>query len=370
MAHIAIDARKYFDYGIGSYIQNLVPALSQLNTAHSFTLFVASRDWQKVELPSGWKKVRCDYGKYSFGEIAFLGRDARAAAVDLFHEPHYTLPAGLRGKSVVTVHDLIHLKLPQYFSFVQREYAKAMLGHAVRHAGAVIAVSQKTKEDILEAFHVKEEKVSVVHNGVRGSFRKLADSESVRQFRVARGLNQPFLLFVGNVKPHKNVPALLEAFALVHSRYRDLDLVFAGGDCLGNASLKELSEKLRISNRIRDLHQLEEPELVRAYNAAEAVILPSLYEGFGFPALEAMACGTPAIVSGGGALPEVVGDAAIVVEPANGESLANAIVSLLGDPKKRSVLIEKGTARAADFSWNKVGEQTLAIYERVLEQCR
>jgi glycosyltransferase involved in cell wall biosynthesis len=245
-----------------------------------------------------------------------------------------------------------------------------MLGHAVRHAGAVIAVSQKTKEDILEAFHVKEEKVSVVHNGVRGSFRKLADSESVRQFRVARGLNQPFLLFVGNVKPHKNVPALLEAFALVHSRYRDLDLVFAGGDCLGNASLKELSEKLRISNRIRDLHQLEEPELVRAYNAAEAVILPSLYEGFGFPALEAMACGTPAIVSGGGALPEVVGDAAIVVEPANGESLANAIVSLLGDPKKRSVLIEKGTARAADFSWNKVGEQTLAIYERVLEQCR
>ena len=370
MAHIAIDARKYFDYGIGSYIQNLVPALSQLNTAHSFTLFVSSRDWQEVELPPGWRKVRCDYPKYSVGEIAFLGRDARTAAIDLFHEPHYTLPAGLKGKSVVTVHDLIHLKLPQYFSFVQREYAKAMLGHAVRHAGAIIAVSQRTKADILEAFHVKEEKVSVIHNGVRPAFRKLPDAALVREFRIARGLERPFLLFVGNVKPHKNVPALLEAFALVHTRHPDYELVFAGGDCLGDASLKNLAEKLRISSRIRDLHQLGEPELVRAYNAAEVVVLPSFYEGFGFPALEAMACGTPAIVSGGGALPEIVGDAALVVQPATGESLANAIMNLLNDAKLRSSLIAKGASRAAEFSWKIVGEQTLAIYERVLEQCR
>ncbi len=130
MANIAINARKYFDYGIGSYIQNLVSALTLLNTPHSFTLFISSRDMERVELPLGWKRTRCDYHKYSVGEIFSLGKDVRSAGLDLFHEPHYTLPAGLRRRSVVTVHDLIHLKFPQYFSVLQRQYARQMLGHA------------------------------------------------------------------------------------------------------------------------------------------------------------------------------------------------------------------------------------------------
>lgn len=370
MADIAIDARKYFDYGIGSYIQNLASALSRLQSAHSFTLLVSTDDLGRINAPEGWLKKKCDYGKYSVGEIAFLGRDARSAKVGLFHEPHYTLPAGLRGRSVVTIHDLIHLKMPQYFSVLQRRYASAMIRHAVKHAGAVIAVSHKTREDILDTFNVAEEMVSVVHHGVRPTFRRLEDRGAVEQFRKSRGLEHPYVLYVGNVKPHKNIPRLLAAFSQVRARYPDLNLVFAGGSCLRDSALLDQTRQLGITGAVRDLGQLSEADLVNAYNGADVVVLPSLYEGFGFPALEAMACGTPAVVSNAGALPEIVGEAAVIIDPTNSEELAQAIVGILDDSEKRSQLIEKGTVRAAGFSWKTTGKQTLTIYEKVLERCR
>jgi len=369
MADIAIDARKYFDYGIGSYIQNLASALSQLHAAHSFTLLVSTDDFGRINAPEGWLKKKCDYGKYSIGEIAFLGRAARSANVELFHEPHYTLPAGLSGRSVVTIHDLIHLKMPQYFSGLQRRYASAMIRHAVRHAGAVIAVSHKTREDILDTFDVAEEMVSVVHHGVRPSFQRLEDRNTVEHFRKSRGLEHPYVLYVGNVKPHKNIPRLLAAFSEVRVRYPDLDLVFAGGSCLGDNALLDQSRHLGITDAIHDLLQLPEADLISAYNGADVVVLPSLYEGFGFPALEAMACGTPAVVSSAGALPEIVGDAAILIDPTNPEELAQAMCTVLEDSGKRSQLIEKGKVRAAGFSWKTAAQQTLTIYEKVLERC-
>jgi glycosyltransferase involved in cell wall biosynthesis len=370
MADIAIDARKYFDYGIGSYIQNLASALSQLQSAHSFTLLVSRDDFGRINAPEGWLKKKCDYGKYSLGEIAFLGRDARAAKVELFHEPHYTLPAGLRGRSVVTIHDLIHLKMPQYFSGLQRRYASAMIRHAVGHAGAVIAVSHKTREDILDTFDVAEEMVSVVHHGVRPAFRSLEDRSLVEHFRKSRRLEHPYILYVGNVKPHKNIPRLLAAFSQVRVMYPDLDLVFAGGSCLRDGALLDQSRHLGITEAIHDLGHLSEADLVSTYNGAELVVLPSLYEGFGFPALEAMACGTPAVVSSAGALPEIVGEAAIIFDPTNSEELAQAILGILDDSNKRSHVIEKGKVRASRFSWETTGKQTLTIYEKVLERCR
>jgi glycosyltransferase involved in cell wall biosynthesis len=370
MAHIAIDARKYFDYGIGSYIQNLASALSGMRTKHSFTLLAGSRDLGRIHPPEGWRTMKADYGKYSLGELAFLGRKALADRVDLFHEPHYTLPAGLKGRSVVTIHDLIHLKLPQYFSVLQRGYAREMLRHAVRHAGAIIAVSQKTKDDILDMFGVEAERVAVVHNGVRPVFRRIDDGNVVEQFRRSRSLNRPYILYVGNVKPHKNIPALLHAFADLHSGHPDLDLVFAGGSCLQNRELEALCARLHIEKSIRDLNQLVEPDLVAAYNGAAMVVLPSFYEGFGFPALESMACETPVIVSNAGALPEVVGNAATIVDPARPSELAQAMRELLEDSEKRGRAIAKGKVRAGGFSWQKTGEQTLRVYEKVLAQCR
>lgn len=366
MASIAIDARKYFDYGIGSYIQNLASALSGMGSKHSYTLLASSSDIARITEPEGWRKAVCDEKKYSIGEIARLGRRAMADGCELFHEPHYTLPSGLQGRSVVTIHDLIHLKFPQLFSPMQRLYAGAMIRYAVNNAGAVIAVSQRTKDDIIERFGVAEESVHVVHNGVRPSFRRLSDNGSITRFRNSQGLEKPYLLYVGNVKPHKNIPTLLRAFAGVRSRFPELNLVFAGGSCLRDSGLETLSLQLGCSKSIRDLGQLSEPDLVTAYNGADVVVLPSLYEGFGFPALEAMACGVPVVVSNGGALPEVVGDAAIVVEATQHEQFSAAILELLENSEKRSELIQSGLARAAGFTWEKAGTETLRIYEKVL----
>jgi glycosyltransferase involved in cell wall biosynthesis len=370
MAKIAIDARKYFDYGIGSYIQNLASVLSSMHTTHEFTLIASAADIGNFEAPAGWRKQRSDYPKYSLGEFAFLGRNALASGAELFHEPHYTLPSGLKGRSVVTIHDLTHLKAPQYFSILQRGYAAMMMRHAVGNAGAIIAISQKTKDDILEAFHLDEDSVTVVYLGVRPVFRQLEDRNSIKSLRVTRGLQKPFVLFVGNVKPHKNIPALLSAFAQVHATVHNLDLVFAGSSCLSDPSLAEQARALGITGAIRDLNRVTESELVAAYNAAEVVVLPSFNEGFGYPPLESMACGTPVVVSSGGALPEVVGDAAIIIDPLRPDELAEAIRTTLEDSQKRATLIERGKKRAAAFSWQKTGEQTLTIYEKVLDRCR
>lgn len=370
MATIAIDARKYFDFGIGTYIQNLASVLSSLKTTHTFTFLAAASDIARIEAPEGWRKEQTDYKKYSIGEIAFLGRKALASGIELFHEPHYTLPTGLKGRSVVTIHDLTHLRMPQYFSIFQRAYAATMIRYAVRNAGAIIAISQNTKDDILNEFGLEEDSVTVVYLGVRSGFRPLEDKSSIERLRTSRGLHKPFVLFVGNVKPHKNIPTLLSAFAQVQTRIRDLDLVFSGGACLEDSGLAEQARKLGITGAIYDLHHVSDSELVAAYNAAEVVVLPSFYEGFGFPPLESMACGTPAIVSTGGALPEVVGNAATIVDPLRPDELAEAIRDILENSERRTVMIARGLKRAAEFTWQKTGEQTLKIYEKVLEQCR
>ena len=370
MAHIAIDARKYFDFGIGSYIQNLVTALGELKSPHAFTLFFSPVDAAKVMLPEGWRARESRFKKYSVGEIALFGRVVRSARIELLHEPHYTLPMGLRGKSVVTVHDLIHLKMPEYFSMAQRTYAKLMLGYAVRNAGAVIAVSEKTKQDIVETFNVEQDRIHVVHHGIRSIYQKLDDRGAVEEFRRAFGISKPFVLYVGNVKPHKNIPTLLKAFAKLRTGFNDLELVFAGGSCLADRSLGEQARTLGIAGAIRDVNRLSERDLIRAYNAAEMVVLPSLYEGFGFPALEAMACGTPLIASNAGALAEVVGDAAMMFDPLSPAALTEAMKTVLSSSEQRAILVAKGKINARRFSWTTAAQRTLAIYERVLEQCR
>jgi len=370
MAHIAIDARKYFDFGIGSYIQNLISDLPELRSKHTYSLFVAPQDLQRIECPREWRKHSTRFKRYSLGELMLLGRQARSLGVDIFHEPHYTLPTGLKGRSVVTIHDLIHLKMPQFFSPAQRLYARTVIGHAVRHAGAVITISQKTKNDVLETFKVREQDVEVVHLGVRPIFRKLEDRTAVERFLAAAGVKRPYVLYVGNVKPHKNIPTLLKAFAQVRTERDDLELVFVGGSCKDERSLFEQAQRLGIIGAIRDLHHVSDDELVYAYNGAEVLVLPSLYEGFGYPVLEAMACGTPTVASTGGSLPEIAGIASLTVDPLCPEDLAQALLHVLRDPEMRRDLIAKGKINVQRFSWRATAGKTLDIYEKVLSRWR
>jgi glycosyltransferase involved in cell wall biosynthesis len=306
--------------------------------------------------------------RYSLGELVLLGRQARRQGADIFHEPHYTLPTGLKGRSVVTVHDLIHLRLPQFFSAAQRAYARTVIGHAVRNAGAVIAISQKTKDDILETYKVNEERVQVVYLGVRPIFRRLEDRAPVERFKATIGLDKPYILYVGNVKPHKNIPTLLKAYAQIKSKRDDVELVFVGGSCKKEKHLAEEAKNLGIIGSIRDLRHITDEELVWAYNGAEVLVMPSLYEGFGYPALEAMACGTPTVVTSGGSLPEIVGASSLIVEPVRADQMADAIWIVLSDPECRRDLIAKGRINVQRFSWRSTAGKTLDIYEKVLSR--
>ena len=370
MAHIAIDARKYFDFGIGSYIQNLISALPDLRSNHTFSLLALPEDIQHIVCPKEWTKHCTPYKRYSVGELMFLGRQARRLGADILHEPHYTLPLGLKGRSVVTIHDVIHLKMPQFFSPAQRAYARTVIGHAVRHAGAVIVDSQKTKDDILEIFNVQEQDIVVIHLGVRPVFRKLDDGTVVERFLSAAGLKRAYVLYVGNVKPHKNIPTLLSAFAQIRGQRDDLELVFVGGSCKEERSLAEQAQRLGIIGAIRDLHHVSDEELVCAYNGAEVVVLPSLYEGFGYPVLEAMSCGTPTVVSTAGSLPEIAGIASLMVDPSRPEQLAEAILSVVRDPEMKRDLIAKGRINVQRFSWRATAGKTVDIYEKVMSRWR
>ena len=368
MAHIAIDGRKYFDFGIGTYIRNLVAAIARSNTSHSYSLLVAPDDLARIESPSGWKNHATRLKKYSFGEMALLGLEARKAGADLLHVPHYTLPLGLRRRSVVTIHDLVHVAFPQYFTIGQRAYAQAMLRHAARAAGAVITGSHTAKRDIVSLFRIDERRVHVIYHGIQSCFKSVEDSGRLDGFRERFGLHAPFILYVGNIKPHKNIPALLRAFKSLAHVQKDLELAFAGESLYRNTELSALVDELAIRPLVRDLGRLPSNDLVCAYNAAEAVVLPSFYEGFGFTALEAMACGTPVVVSNGGSLPEVVGDAALVFDPSEDGALEAALGAVLQDGGVRDSLIAKSRRNIERFSWEAAARETIRVYESVLDE--
>lgn len=366
MASIGIDARKYFDFGIGTYIQNLILGLSAISTIHSYAVYVSHDDAPEIFLPDGWKKIGVRYGKYSIGEIVAFGRQVRRQGVDLFHSPHYTLPIGLKRRSVVTIHDLTHLRFPQYFNPIQRSYAHIAIRHAVRHAGAIITDSEFTKQDILRLFRIHKDNVHVVHLGVREDFKPVRDQEMLQAFRNRYRLQKPYILYVGSTKPHKNIPTLLHAFKNVSSRYNDLYLVFAGESFFENKKLMAESNSLRVSDRIIDLGRLTTDDLRCAYSSAEMLVLPSEYEGFGLPAVEAMACETPVIVSNGGSLPEIAGQAALVFALGQPNLLFECIDNLMSNTLLRKDLIAKGKKNLLRFSWRVAAQKTLKIYESLL----
>ncbi len=366
MAHIAIDARKYFDFGIGTYIQNLTRALAQLDSPHRYSLYVSPEDSPGIECPEHWTKRIAKFRKYSPGELLSFGYLVKRQGVDLLHVPHYTLPIGLNGRSVVTVHDLIHLKFPQYFTSLQRAYARIVLRHVARHAGAIITGSEHAKQDVIEALHVDERKVYPIYHGIQPGFEPLRDQERIKDFRGRFQLRHPFILYVGSIKPHKNIPTLLKAFKSIVSWRSDVELVFVGDSLFKNGPLSKLAQSLGIATSIKDLGWLSREGLVCAYNAAEVLVLASLYEGFGLTAVEAMACETPVVASNAASLPEVVADAGIIFEATSPGSLDDALRSVLSDPQLKNELVAKGKRNIQRFSWDRAARETLRVYDVVL----
>ncbi len=362
---IGIDSRKYYDFGIGTYIRHLIREYAAQRPSRDFLLFVAPEDAKTIIIPNGWKSTVVKYGKYSLSEMFLLGRKVRASNVSVFHSPHYTLPFGLASRSVVTVHDLIHLRFPQFFSPLHRAYSYVMIRHAIQDSQFVITDSEFTKLDILRSFPVKEEKIIPIHLGVSKRFKVVDDPSEIAQFRSRYGLSRQYILFVGNTKPHKGLEVLLRAFKSIVPFFPEVELVFVGGLLNTDKRLESTVSQSEFTGKVRSLGALSDEDLVLAYNAAEMLVLPSLYEGFGLPALEAMACGIPVIVSNAGSLPEIVGNAAIVCETGNQGSFAEAMISLLRDPELKNRLIDLGKKHVAKFSWQVTAQKTMDVYDRI-----
>jgi glycosyltransferase involved in cell wall biosynthesis len=279
---------------------------------------------------------------------------------DVAFFPHFDAPVfHPHPVSVVTVQDLIHFKLPALFPLWRRAVAGQVLDRVVGRATRVIVSSESTRRDLNE--RCSPPTVDVVPFGV-GEFFLQADDDRSQQQPVT---SRPYLLFVGNRKPHKNVAVVVEALALLRRMYPDLALVVAGTSYRGGDAVRSRASELDLSDALIEVEAPSDATLRALYRGCEVFILPSLYEGFGLPILEAMACGAPVVASNRASMPEVVGDAGLVFDPLKATDLAQAAQRILSDPELRSSLVIKGRHRASEFTWQRAARQVADILYEV-----
>ncbi|MBC7222915.1 MAG: glycosyltransferase family 4 protein, partial [Anaerolineae bacterium] len=266
---------------------------------------------------------------------------------------------------VVTVYDLSFLRFPKAFRAWNRLYLTLFTRHSVRRARRVLAISERTKQDLVRWLGVPEEKVDVAPCGVGEAFHPLPQEE-VEAFRAARGLPEQFFLFVGTLEPRKNLVAAFQALRLLRERGQSPVLAVVGGRGWGYEETLRTLDEWDLARHVLLTGFVPTDELVLWYNAATALVYPSLYEGFGLPALEAMACGLPGVASDRGALPEVVGQAGLLVDPTAPEALAEAMARVWEDADLRAALRERGLARARQMTWEETARQTVRAYQKAV----
>lgn len=360
---IAIDIRKINDFGIGTHIENLVTNLARIDLKNEYILFY--KDEIPVNLDdSRFRFVRDSSGLYSIGELISIPLKLARYSADIFHSPHYTLPPVRPCPAVVTIHDLIHILFPQYLtSRFAYYYAKIMMRMAVKLAKIVITVSRASREDIIKYLKADPNKVRVIHNGVSEIFFPEFDKIKIENSLLEFGIKRPYILWVGNPKPHKNFNTLLRAFErLIHDFSVTSNLVVAGAGMKEKEILGLYIDELNLKENVLLLDCIPKYKMPSIYQGAEFLVFPSLYEGFGLPVVEAMACGIPVIASDRSSLPEVVGDAGLLINPISVDDIALAMYNLFKDKDLRSELSIKGIMRAKNFSWKKMAEETLKVY--------
>ena len=363
---ISIDARMLGHSGIGAYIRNLLENLAAFENGSVFEV-ICRRQGSLAGLPrERFRFVAARSPIYSFREQWEIARLARHAQV--LHSPHYNAPLLHRRKLVVTIHDLIHITDPTFKrTLAARFYARPILNLVARRADRIIADSEFTKQQIVEHLAISPAKVTVIYLGVDKHFCPQNRRQAFLRASSLLGLGRPYILFVGNLKPHKNVRTLIQAFSQTCVR-RDVDhqLVILGDDPIWKASLVRECEKLGIRERVLFAPQVPYEDLPWVYAGAEILVMPSLIEGFGLPVLEAMACGTPVVCSRAASLPEVAGDAAEYFEPTRLDDLAAALERVLGSSELQETLRCEGLARVKLFSWRECARQTLEVYRKLL----
>jgi glycosyltransferase involved in cell wall biosynthesis len=370
---IAIDARKLHDFGIGTYVQNLLRQLARLDTESEYVLLGRPEDqgWLGA-LGQNFRPVVERASPYSVLEQVSVPARLLRERVSLFHSPHYVLPPLVHCKAIATVHDCIHLAFPQYLpNRFAHLYARAFMWWAARRSARILTVSEFSKRDILRFLRMPADKVIVIPNAIDERFRTPPPEREVYRIRERFQLHEPFILYAGNVKPHKNLERLIEAFHELHvSGFSTLKLLIIGNDISRYATLRRAVHAHNLHKYVRFFGFVPDETLAILYRLADVFVFPSIYEGFGLPPLEAMASGTPVVTSNATSLPEVVGSAAVLVDPTDRHAIAEGIARVLVDRGLHADLRRRGLERSRQFSWEDSARKVLQIYRQVLAEGR
>lgn len=359
-------------FGIWTYIYRLIEHLAQTDTQNSYEIFSGSSD-----LPLGGAtnfKVNEPCCGVSGAASRIIWEQLvqpfllNKSSFDVFHSPDHILPfLPIKARKIVTVHDLSFYKHPETFPRMKRSYKKLVTPGSLRRADRIIADSASTKKDIIDIFSMPADKIDVVHIGVGGEFRKITDGKVLSSLREERRLKNPFLLFVGTLEKRKNIEGLVDAYILaVRENKIPHDLVVVGRKGWLYDGIFEKVRRQGFENKVRFICDAGQEELPLLYNLADLFVYPSVYEGFGLPVLEAMACGTPVITSDVSSLPEIAGEAAVLIDPYDIQALASCIAKVLNDETLKKDLSQKGLERARQFGWDKCARQTMEVYKSVL----
>lgn len=373
-AHLLAFTGNYRQAGLSRYIYEILTRMPPLRPAARFTALTGNdpvpEDFPRFpnlslapsRFPTGRAPVRI-----AWEQLVMPFATARLG-LDLLFCPVNVRPLLSPCPTVITIHDLIFLRYPKAFHPLKRLYLTALTGWSARHAAHVIAVSEATRQDVITLLRVDPRRVTTVHNGVGTRFAP-ASPEERAAFRKAKEINGRTILYVGTLEPRKNITTLLEAFSRLidNPDFADVTLLIGGSKGWYYNEIFATAERLGLSarGRVRWLDRVPDEDLPLWYNIANVCAYPSLYEGFGLPPLEAMACGTPVVASNTSALPEVVGSAGILLDPNNVQAWTNSLARVLSEPDLARNMSEEGRKQATRFSWDRAAAETLSILENV-----
>lgn len=359
--------------GLGRYARTLAEHLVTQDTASEYIAFAYGR-FEDAALPPALRalpraSVPLDARPWRMGvwgaHALGIGLDRYMPRVDVFHATEHLLPYVKHARTVFTLHDLIFRLYPEYHLPVNHWFLRNAMPYFLRRADAIIAVSECTRQDAVRFYRVPPDKVTVIYEGVNPTLRPETDLDRVRAARQRYAGGNPFILFLGTLEPRKNIPALVDAVRALAARGLPHRLVIAGRRGWLYQGIFDHVRATGMQDAVEFLDYVPDADLPALFAACDAFVFPSLYEGFGLPPLEAMACGAPVVCSNTSALPEVVGDAALLVNPQSTSEIVAAVERVLTDPARRADMIGRGLQQAARFSWERAARETRAVYERV-----
>jgi glycosyltransferase involved in cell wall biosynthesis len=361
---VAVDAREIYSAGVGRYLREILSVLAEDGRFGDLLLLgdPDTVEGYRAEVPTIRTSVVRYPGRfYSPRSQAAWPRARRAARnADVWFFPHYDVPlVGLPRSSVVTIHDLTHFRVPEAFEAWRRAAAGLLMRRAAEQAGRIITGSENARCDVVARYPVAAGKIEVIPHGVSDCFTPRPPEER----RSGRGVANlsPYLLCVGNRKPHKNLVAAVEALALLQPEWPEVRLVCAGRAYRGWDEVRARAEALGIADALVEVDNPDDELLRDLYRGCEALLFPSLYEGYGLPVIEAMACGAPVVASDRASVPEVAGGAAVLIDPLDHAAIADAVRRIRRSPELREELVSRGLERAAALRWASAGGRTVDL---------